>query len=248
MKTFQYLPYILILFVFQLVSCASLNSTPTPTAIPPTETPVPPTETPVPPTFTPAPPTPTPHTDYLINGATSPSCIKDLNSPGVKNYVQNGQYHMALKFTADSLQICNEKKFTDFTFEADATWVDNGKTGTDNQFGLLFRDNPTSNADQYYYFVVSANGWATIKYENLTTNADENLFDWVSVPQIAPGQTVHLKVVASGNQFSGYVNDTLVKTVQDTRLASGWVGLGMGIHDADWFEAYFENAKVSTQP
>ena len=63
---------------------------------------------------------------------------------------------------------------------------------------------------------------------------------------VSLGSAMHLKVVAAGDQLSGYVNDTLVEKVQDPTLTSGYVGFGLGANQKE--EVFFENAKVTIKP
>lgn len=189
-------------------------------------------------------PTQTPKTALLVSEF-SPSCFGTETYSGDwgKMFTKNGELHLATNPPNKLFVPCKEKEFSDFTFEADAALVDNGGSHDRTNFGLIFRANP----QQFYEFDVAPNGQAILYYVEKKDYKYKPLFDWTPIPSFETGDIVHLKVTAIGDKISTYVNDQLIKSIQDTTLTSGAVGFVINSNESTQQEAFFKNAKVTDE-
>jgi hypothetical protein len=163
---------------------------------------------------------------------------------GWEHSVEKDRLHISVT-GVEIFLTCQDYEFSNFILEADATLVDDGKAHLHTTFGFVFRVNPNFMA-QYYQFVITPNGYETMWYGN--NNEVRQLYDWKPSPQFKAGETMHLKMMAVGDQFSFYLNDTLINKVQDANLKSGWIGFSMGETSPEAGEVIFENAKISVIP
>lgn len=112
--------------------------------------------------------------------------------------------------------------------------------GPDNNlFGLICR---YQNANNFYRFVISGNGYAGItkRVNGVVKVLSGDLLS--RSPAVNKGQaTNHLKAVCNGSDLSFYVNEQLVSQVQDGDLADGDAGLlaSTGVHPG--VEIHFTN-------
>ena len=117
------------------------------------------------------------------------------------------------------------KKFDDVSVEVDAHPTSGAQDG---HFGILCR---YENADNFYYFAVSADGYYAIfrraegDVKVLTANGEGML----SSPSIKTGrQANHVLAICRGDELSLYVNGQRLATVTDDTHATGDVGIGAG--------------------
>jgi hypothetical protein len=117
------------------------------------------------------------------------------------------------------------KRFTDVRVQVDAQLVSGAQDG---HFGVICR---YEDADNFYYFAVSADGYYAIfrredgDMDILTGDGSGML----SSPSIKTGEQISRVVaVCQGDELRFYVNGGLLATVTDGTHAKGDVGLGAG--------------------
>ena len=237
------LPFLFTLIVLVISGCASPTPTPTSTPVPPTATSMPtatPTITPtLTPTITPTPtntatatptrtptitPTPTP---VLLPGKVLLQDNLSSNQNGWSEtgfeerfFFQDGKFHISLLGTRvyDNPGSAKERKgpiVQDFVLEVDATLVD----GPDaNVYGVVFR----KETEAFYSFELAGNGRFRFRRSEAKFIT---LIDWTPHPAILTGKRTNaIRIVAQGDRFTFYVNNTLVATANDKVLTEGDFG------------------------
>lgn len=102
--------------------------------------------------------------------------------------------------------------FGDFDARVQASPVDGP---LDNGYGLIFRlrdnGNTNLNDDSYYWFLISSDGYYQVL--RVLNGQSKRLSDWIPSDAIQPGigVTNWLRVVASGDRFRFYINNTPVQ-------------------------------------
>ena len=149
-----------------------------------------------------------------------------------------GSYHVIVQ-QARFLQICPLNTIS----------LDNGAIQVEvsllsgNDAGLLFR----ANGAQYYDFEITDQSQFFLRRHDAGTGSIYTyLIENTSSPAIAPpGQRNKLLVIASGDDFKLFINDTFVGETHDTAFASGQVALVTGtLVIANHGEGRFANLKV----
>lgn len=131
---------------------------------------------------------------------------------------EDGEYVMLNK-EATTRYSYYDVGYQDVDVEAQGHWV-SGEGGY--EYGIVWR--ASSDGDAYYIFVVTDDG----KYNVALFKDDKytDLIPYTASPLVHTGATPNrLRVVAQGDQFEFYLNDTRVGTVTDTNLTGGNVGL-----------------------
>jgi len=130
--------------------------------------------------------------------------------------------------------------------EADVTKT----AGPDNNdMGVVCRYNKTDGGFNFYYFIISSDGYAIIaKMVNSESSFLTEKMTDVN-PAIKTGNaTNHLRADCVGNQLTLYVNGTQMMSVTDSDLTGGGdAGLIAGTFDTAGTDALFDNFVV-TQP
>lgn len=117
------------------------------------------------------------------------------------------------------------KKFTDVRIETGARLASGAP---DSHFGVLCR---YENADNFYYFAISADGYYAIfsRVDGDMAILTGDGGGMLASPAIkAAGETNHIVAVCQGNKLSLSVNGLLLDTVTDEGHMRGDVGLGAG--------------------
>jgi S1-C subfamily serine protease len=99
------------------------------------------------------------------------------------------------------------------------------QSGTNNNFfSLVCRYDPNRG---WYEFNVSSNGlWSLLRYDESTQKFNQ-LYDGGSF-SIKTGQNKNVfSLECEGNKISAFINDKLMKTVTDTRIAEGQIGISV---------------------
>lgn len=157
-----------------------------------------------------------------------------------ENRIEDGQ----LKIVIDQPQTVQyatleAQTFSDFAVEVETIQL----TGSPNSsYGILFRLSPEAG---FYRFEITSNGLFVV--EKHTLDGTERLSDdWEEAPAILPGlgQVNRLKVVASRSSLEFYVNNFLVKTVEDGTFQSGNVALSAGTFSQIGLEVAFDNLVI----
>ncbi len=139
---------------------------------------------------------------------------------------EEGQYFIALHEPGWFAWANPGQRFGDVSVQVQAGLASGSQDG---HFGLLCR---YVNADNFYYFAVSADGYYAIfrrvdggDLEPLTGGGSGML----PSSAIETGeQTNEIRAVCQGEELSLYVNGELLETVSDDSHARGDVGLGAG--------------------
>lgn len=101
------------------------------------------------------------------------------------------------------------------------------------EYGLVFRQ---SGDVDYYLFEISDLGLYSLYLH--TDSGWESLIDWTAHPSINPGAINRLAVIATGEHFDLFINDTFVAEYSDDRLPEGKAGLLVGLSNpgdaANW--------------
>jgi hypothetical protein len=99
-------------------------------------------------------------------------------------------------------------------------------TGEDD-FGIGFR---IIDSDNYYFFVINDmaqnfeirrnlnNSWSTLEY-------------WKNDSAINPDESNHLAISARGSVFNFFINNTLIDTIEDSGIDSGYIGIVSEIYN-----------------
>jgi hypothetical protein len=123
----------------------------------------------------------------------------------------------------------DELDLKDVAIQVDATSVSGPGT---QEYGVLCRYQDTKN---FYFFVVTANGYARIVQVVAGTQTTISAPDKKLTPSEAvlqgDGETNYLEAVCQGDSLELYVNGELAAAATDSAIASGSVGLIVGTYD-----------------
>ena len=112
----------------------------------------------------------------------------------------------------------------------------------DNDFGLICRYNILKGNYNFYYFLISSDGYAGI---GRMKDGDRQLIsgdEMQSTGVIKQGAaTNHIRADCIGNSLTLYVNDVQVATVNDISFSEGDVGLMAGAYEVPGVDILFEN-------
>lgn len=157
----------------------------------------------------------------------------------------NGAYRIYVKTTQYDAWANPSKSFgADVSVEADVTKT----AGPDNNdMGLICRYNTVNGNFNFYYFIISSDGFAMIAkmVDSQSTFLAEKATE--TNPAIKTGSASnHLRADCIGNQLTFYVNGTQVMSVTDSDLTGGGdAGLIAGTFDTAGTDALFDNFVVS---
>ncbi len=130
----------------------------------------------------------------------------------------------------------------DVRVEVDATKVGGDD---DNDFGLICRYSGTPDSPNYYFFIISSDGYSVIG--KVTSGSTEYLSSEQMLPTDAVKQgevTNHLRADCIGNTLTLYVNGKSVATATDSSFVGGDVGFVVGTFDVPTTEVTFDNLFV----
>lgn len=145
---------------------------------------------------------------------------------GSVDFVINGQYDWDV--VAD--KAVNQKSWAedapivdDFIVSVDATHVNGAENAS---YGILFRVKDTNNL---YYFGISDGGYY---YVGLLNDGEWiTLIDWTDTSYIIVNAVNNLKVKGIGDEFTFYINDTVVDRIQDSTFSEGTTGLSIELYE-----------------
>jgi len=133
---------------------------------------------------------------------------------------------------------------TDFYLEVEVQIISGPQ---DAEAGLVFRSDGEdsyynlgiTNAGSYSLYLHSPAGW-------------EAILDWTATSLIKPDQSNKLAVIALGEYFYFFINDSYLTTITDDRLSSGEAGLIIGLsqagEEASWqFDNYLLRSSQGEQ-
>jgi hypothetical protein len=135
-------------------------------------------------------------------------------------------------------------ELADALLEADAQYSEGP---LNNEFGLMCRYAHSSDADSFYYFFISSDGYYEMgKVVKGTRTPLEPAGGFQPSPAIKPNpQDVnHLAATCRGDRFSFAINGTPVGEFTDDELPRGDVGLVAGTYDEGGVRIHFDNVVV----
>ena len=107
----------------------------------------------------------------------------------------------------------------------------------DADFGIGFR---ILDADNYYTFVINdASRYFSVR--RIRYNVWSTLVDWKYDTVINSAGYNHLAISARGSTFAFYINDTLVSTIADSAISSGYIGIISEIYNGNNVSISFDN-------
>ncbi len=128
-----------------------------------------------------------------------------------------------------------EAAVQDFDMSVDAT-----QTGGDlsAEYGIRFRQH---GPDDFLIFSISSSGY--YRLARVQDDGYTSLVPWTADGVIRRGlnSTNRLRVVARGQRIEGYINDTLVLTVDDPQPVAGQLTLGLGTFAVGELAVAFDN-------
>ena len=145
---------------------------------------------------------------------------------GTIEYTVNGVF----AWDVVAAQAVNQKSWAssapsveDFTVMVESTHI----SGADDaSYGLLFR---IADVDNLYYFCISDVGYYYVG--SLQNGEWSTLIDWTETNKINVNSLNTLKVVGEGDQFTLFINETMVDSVRDNTHPSGTAGLSIELYD-----------------
>jgi clostripain len=146
-------------------------------------------------------------------------------------YTDAGQYLLALKPNPGTTYdyYANQTLEDEFLIQATASY-----TGAlDNGYGLLFRVQVGEEADEFYTFRISGDGFYTVEK---TENGElQPAIDWIASNLInqAEGEANVLAVEGRGDTYSLYINGRQVNTFSDTSYSGGTFGFIVDNYDSE---------------
>lgn len=161
---------------------------------------------------------------------------------GITDY-SNGAYRMLVKVPSYVVWANPGEYFDGDTItEVDATKV-SGED--DNRYGLICRYSGTPEMPNYYFFLISSDGYAVI---GKTVEGDS---EFISSEEMQPVEAIyqgattnHVRADCIGNSLSFYVNGQQVAVATDSAYTGGDTGLITGTFEIESTEITFDNLVV----
>lgn len=131
----------------------------------------------------------------------------------------------------------------DISIEVDATKMDGEN---DDDYGLICRYSGESSTPNFYYFIISSDGFAVIGKKTAGENEYLSSDKMQRNDAIKQGRaTNHLRADCIGSTLSFYVNGQMIASVTDTAFTDGDIGLMGGTFDIPSTEFSFDNLIVT---
>lgn len=158
--------------------------------------------------------------------------------------VEDGQYRMTTHLPgyiwglneADHDNVIIEVETTQLSYEAD------------NAYGVMCRADHSNNGDGYY-FLISGDGFYSIRYAINNSETIDALIDYTYSDAIHQGQASNrIRAVCVGNYLGLWVNDTLVAETHDERISGGLAGLAIAVttdYASDATDIVYDNLKIT---
>jgi len=125
--------------------------------------------------------------------------------------------------------------------------VDVTKIGgpVENDMGVLCRYSQKDDAHNFYYFLITSDGYAAIfKMKDSTPNMISGE-EWQPSNAINATVANHLRADCIGNELTLYVNDQEVLTATDSEFTGGDIGLIAGTFEEPGVDIRFDNLMVT---
>lgn len=156
----------------------------------------------------------------------------------------NDVYRMAIKVPSYDIWANPGQYFEgDVRVEADATKV-SGED--DNDFGLICRYSGSPESPNYYFFIMSSDGYAVIGKvtDGVTGYISSDRMEFSNA--INQGSTLnHLRADCIGNNLTFFVNGQQVVSTTDSSYTGGDVGIVAGTFEIPSTEIVFDNFIVT---
>ena len=154
---------------------------------------------------------------------------------------QDGEFHFLMKEYGWMYWDFNKSlgQLQDFVYEVDA-----GEPNIYGEcdYGVIFRAQPTDEANYYYFLIQSGVLYMVTKKVN---GEWERLTKWETTGHIKKGSAAnHIKVVCEGTEIEVYVNGHLLTTITDDTFTRGYVGMIAEARKAD-SRIVYDNMKIS---
>lgn len=149
---------------------------------------------------------------------------------GKAYYSEAGQYLFALQANPGTTYdyYANQSLEDDFLIQATASYTG----AVDNGYGLLFRVQAGEQADEFYTFRISGDGFYTVEK---TDNGElKPVIDWTASGLInqAEGEANILTVEGKGDAYNLYINGQQVNTFTDATYKGGTFGFVVDNYDS----------------
>ncbi len=132
------------------------------------------------------------------------------------------------------------KVFTDFTLEVDATRLAGPARSS---YGVLFR---LQDGQSFYHFTVLGDGHFQVELHQPGGETNSLTNGWQETTALRSGvnETNRLKIVALGATLSFYANDMALISLADSSIAQGAIGLSAGTFGEAGVQVSFDNLVV----
>jgi hypothetical protein len=145
-------------------------------------------------------------------------------------HITGGKYVIELKSgdtgSSSSKPAYGITPVSDFQLAVDAKQV----SGAENAaYGVIFRSD--LGPERYYAFIINGKGQYAVYLSGVRVL--NVLISWTDSSAIKPGEVNHLSVTGTGSHFALYINDNLVYEFDDEELKKGYVGITVGLEQAD---------------
>jgi hypothetical protein len=158
---------------------------------------------------------------YEENFSTSKNSFFGSYSDDISsNYFENGKYHIEIFQMNSSSAYFARTMPTNFTLEVEATQVSGPD---DNGYGVILE---SENLKNYYYFLISSDGYYRIARFINTIWLVESMNNWNKSDAILTGNATNLiNIICNKGNFSFYVNDQYVGGFNDDYSDAKMIGL-----------------------
>lgn len=194
-----------------------------------------------------APATPTPRADGVIlddDFANPQSGWDDYSASDITTTYADGQYRIQVQAPNLDAWGLAGLDLNDMRIAVDTRY---GAGPADNTFGVLCRHTVSGEANNFYFFLISSDGYYAMgkvvkdAYTFLNPAGD---YEALAAIQTDPGAVNRLEAVCQGDQLAFTVNGVAVATAQDAELTHGDVGLIAGSFNTGGVEILFDNVVV----
>lgn len=135
------------------------------------------------------------------------------------------------------------EEFSDFLLAVTVKPVINPELG---EYGLIFRQ-----TDEMDYYLFELDGGGNYAFYIHYQGEWERLLGWKNSPEIVLGEENRLAVIAQGDEFLFFINNSFIDAYRDDRLETGRAGLLIGLSNPEeegaWeFDDFEIRSKVAT--
>lgn len=169
---------------------------------------------------------------------------------GISAEIVNEQFQLTVDFP-DSMFVttAGRRNFADGAFQVD---VEPLSGSAESAYGLVFRATP--NADDFYFFLISADGYYSIggcrdacDNDNFVRLAD-NMWTFSELITTGLNERHTLRVETVGEELTFYINDNLVDSFTNSSFTQGDIGLFMQTFDSPATVAFDNLTFTDTTP